>query len=90
MPESDEGRFIGRWRASARELRRRGALGCLLMRAESGELVGLVRWPSDFVRSEALGRPGNPMPDGVIGWEARLTIEESLTSAPLPALGLAL
>lgn len=91
VPAKLERQLIVHWRSVARELRRRGALACLLMRSDSGDLVGLIRWPSDYVRSEALkGAESHVWPGISGGWEAKLTIEDSVVGGPSVPLGLAL
>lgn len=91
VPAQLERQLLVQWRTVARELRRRGALACLLMRADSGDLIGLIRWPSDFVRTEALKNADSHAWSGISGgWEARLTVEDSVLAEPTGPLGLAL
>jgi hypothetical protein len=83
--------FLGQWRRTARELRRRGALGCHLLRAENGEFVGLIRWPSDYARELAAGGSFAPDWPGVKGAAAaELSIEHEAANAVPASLGLAL
>ncbi len=84
-------KFIRQWRRTTRELRQSGALGCWLMRAENGEFVGLVRWPSEYARAQARKAAIAAALPGISALaEAKLSVEEDTLSGFPAALGLAL
>lgn len=83
--------FVSQWRTTARELRRLGALGCHLLRADNGEFVGLIRWPSEYARKRARKAPETHGLPGIRGFaEAELSVEDDVTSGAPAPLGLAL
>lgn len=88
---NDQHQFISQWRKAARELRRLGALGCHLLRADNGEFIGLIRWPSEYARARACKAPDTSVLPGIRGFaEAQLSVEDD-SASPVPApLGLAL
>lgn len=83
--------FVSHWRTIARELRQAGALGCHLLRGEDGDFIGLIRWPSAYARDRAHRAAETQAMPGVRGLaEARLSVEDDLTSTAPGPLGLAL
>lgn len=91
VASDQERQFVRQWRTAARELRRLGALGCSLLRADNGEFVGLIRWPSEYARSQAGKAPQVGGWPGIRGFaEARLSVEDDVTSGVPAPLGLAL
>ena len=86
-----ERQFVRQWRTTARELRRLGAVGCSLLRAENGEFLGLIRWPSEYARRRAATGPNARAWRGISALaEAKLSVEDETMSASPPALGFAL
>lgn len=83
--------FVSQWRTTARELRRLGALGCHLLRSDSGEFVGLIRWPSEYARTRA-GKAADTYPLAGISApaEVQFTVEDDVSTAAPAPLALAL
>lgn len=87
-----EAQFISRWRATALQLRRLGAMGASLLRNEGGEFIALVRWPSEYARDRAYKADGGlSWPTGFGSFAGTpLSVEADVTSGAPTPLGLAL
>ena len=85
-------KFVRRWRTTALELCRRGATASWLLRADNDDFVALVRWPSEYARERASKtRVFGDLLSGISAFaEARLSVEEEVTSKAPAALGWAL
>lgn len=86
------GHFVERWQAAAVELRSKfDKFSACLLRAENGDFLALVRWPSEQARALAFKRL-DPLWPGVLAFaETRMGVEHDMLSGVAPhGYGLAL